>query len=75
MADRVPTSFGKFVGNALTGGQAGRAHFSTAEVEAERLGAAQRLAALIERRELLVTRIGEIEFEMTACEKTIRSFD
>jgi hypothetical protein len=53
----------------------GRAHFASAEQESERYRAAQRLAALIERRELLVTRIGEIEFEMTACEKAIRSFD
>jgi hypothetical protein len=53
----------------------GRAHFASREQESERFAAAQRLGALIERRDLLVTRVGEIEAQMTCEERIIRSFD
>jgi hypothetical protein len=82
MADRVPTTFGKIAGNALTGGRAGRAHFSTAEVEGERYAAAERLGELIERREQLLPRSAEADVaaelaqvaeQMGACEAKIRA--
>ena len=75
MADRVPTTFGKIAGNALTGGRAGRAHFSTAELESERYAAAERLGVLIERRDELLSEVSQVEAEMKTCEATVRSFD
>lgn len=55
--------------------RAGRAHFSSAELESERHAAAERLGELIGRREELLSELSQADAEMQTCEKTIRSFE
>lgn len=75
--DRLPGMGGS--SHTLTGG---RAHIATPESESKRWDAAQRMAALIERREELqadaddaevMSELVGIEAEMAEAEKTIRS--